>query len=562
MEGPPVSNSSSILSTTTTTTTTTTTIRPTTTTTTTTTLPTTTTTWPTTTSIVTTTQQSRTTTGHPTTVSTIPVTSKSITSSLSTPILSSLTSTSGTVSASAIGPIPTTTVTDSSSGFPKVAVIGVSVAGVIIVGFVTIVLFMKHKQRHRAHKALTQDDLFDHLPVEPSPTPFMSMPGHHYSHHKDHDNVHDHELEPMYHNGGEYNHMHHHGGDIHHDHHYHHDQNHHHHHDPSQNHAHDNNPGQDPGQQNMHQNHPGLDQGGDGQQGFQSNGQGVQGNGQGFQGNGQGFQGNGQGFQGNGHGFQGANGQGLQGNGQGFQGGSHGTGSHVTQPTSTPGGGGVGHQGPGAPSQQIGGGGGHQAPISHGVPGSNSDLPISPIPPPLVNRPASRMRPDSSNQYSMLVPASPTISSFSGEGGLVDDTSIPAQGTMTIAPLPLNYSNSIGSSVSSWEDRSQDLGYSPRSKQALLNQARLYDTNSSQHNSGRVFPSTNVATIPVPQAPEVRAPQDASQTDAIGSFVSTGNVSSLNTFDRRHPQSHDTSQGSDSLFDFSSEPSSRNPQNR
>ncbi|KAF9110674.1 hypothetical protein BGX27_006022 [Mortierella sp. AM989] len=437
---------------------------------------------------------------------------------------------------------------------------------------------MKYKSRQRRHKALEQDDMFDHLPIDPSsPAPLMKMTsgtGHHYPHHHGNDNyyqqnmhnqgeMHGHELEPMYENGGEYNQMHHMdhtGGDMHHDYHNHHHDTHYD-HDPGQtnmqsdmhNHSHGyDNPYQDqPGQSNMHHQEPGFNQGGNGQ-GFQGDG------GQGFQGDG------GQGFQGgDGQGFQGGDGQGFQGNGgQGFQGdGSQGF--TQTQPTSTPGSGGMMNQCPTPgdpgisqlnPVQTVGGI--QQLPIA----GFSGGLPPAPVPP-LVNRPntGSKPRPDSSNQYSILMPTSPTNSTFSGEGGLIDGTSIPAQGAMTIAPLPLDYRHSIASSNDSWEDKSQEYGYSPQSKQALLNQTRYYDASASQHNSGRVFASPNIATISAINPSGVRSPQDATQVDVYGSATSAGFASSLNTFDRRHPQSHEEAQGTDSLFHVASR-DSRNPQ--
>ncbi|KAF9158606.1 hypothetical protein BGX20_003312 [Mortierella sp. AD010] len=471
-------------------------------------------------------------------------------------------STSSATSASALGPIPTSSDTDPSSGFPTAAVIGIVVAGVVIVGIAMTVLIMKHHRRQRSHKALEQDDLFDHLPIEPSsPAPLMTvMNGLHMPH-----DVQQHELEPMYQNG-EYNHAHH-DYDHHHDHNYHH----HDHYD------------HDPSQQNMQ--HDGLNQGGNG--GFQGDGQGIhQGGNGGFQGDGQGmhqggsggFQGDGQGIhqgiQGGNQGFQGGNqgNQGFQPTHQGIQGGNQGfhdpgsQGFTHSQPTTTPGGNGAMGQGP-TPGGAIGGGfGGGSQGISNVSPPQHFGAGVGQLPPPinLQTRPSGgfKVRPDSSNQYAILMPASPTITTLSGEGGLVDNTSVPAQGAMTVAPLPLDYRHSITSSNDSWDDRSQDLGYSPHSTQPILNQSRYYDTTSSQYNSGRVFPSPGIATVPVAHSSEVRSPQDSSHEVKFDSVVSTGTVSSLNTIHRRHPQSHEGSEGSGSLFAVSSSASSRNPQDR
>ncbi|KAG0020146.1 hypothetical protein BGZ80_004697 [Entomortierella chlamydospora] len=241
-------------------------------------------------------------------------------------------------------------------------------------------------------------------------------------------------------------------------------------------------------------------------------------------------------------------------------------GTKGSKPTTTPGGNGAMGQGP-TPGGAIGGGfGGGSQGISNVNPLQHIGAGVGQLPPPinLQTRPSGgfKVRPDSSNQYAILMPASPTITTLSGEGGLVDDTSVPAQGTVTVAPLPLDYRHSITSSNDSWDDRSQDLGYSPHNTQTVLNQSRYYDATSSQHNSGRVFPSPNIATIPVAHSSEVRSPQDSSHEVKFDSIVSNGNVSSLNTFDRRHPQSHEGSEGSGSLFAVSSSASSRNPQDR
>ncbi|KAI1297779.1 hypothetical protein EDD11_006927 [Mortierella claussenii] len=501
-----------------------------------------------------------------------------------------------TASATILGSSPTSVPNggDPGPGFPKVAVIGVSVAGVVIIGFVSTILIMKKRgKRLNRHKALGQEDLFDHLPIRPTspPVPLMMTTtagyqphqhrhGHDNHHHsyeenvQEHGGAHPHETEPMYHHSGNYHPM------GHHDFHHHHDPGYH--QDPTQGHAH---------------------QGGPDHQGFQDQGQAHQGSqGQGGQGQNQGLPDQGtahhyqpghhgladQGGASQGHGFQDPHAQGLSQQGTAHQGGYHIPTQNVAAPgqaipNQTPGVTGGHPFPPQNPLQTLGGG---QAPPptvphAHGLPGANFNAPVGAPVPPLASRPVSTTR------YSILMPASPTTTHYSVDGGLVDETEVPARGSATIGPLPLSNIDRVPSMASSrssvgyyggaggaWDDGSNtsgyqhEFGYSPvMNKQPLLNHALYHDASSQQHTSGRVLPgggvvSPKIATIPTITSPTVRAPQDDSEADRVGSMVSSGNVSSLNTFDRRHPQTHEGSDGSGSLFDPSLQPLVRNPQNQ
>ncbi|KAF9348008.1 hypothetical protein BGX34_002757 [Mortierella sp. NVP85] len=151
--------------------------------------------------------------------------------------------------------------------------------------------------------------------------------------------------------------------------------------------------------------------------------------------------------------------------------------------------------------------------------------PLAPAPP-LINRPktGSIVRPESSSTYSVLMPSSP--STHSVDLGHIDEAG-------------------------------EDIGYSPQSKQALLDQTRYHDAISAQHPNPRVL-SPKVATIPSTQVHEARAPQ-LRDSEAVGAILTTGNTSSLNTFDRRHPQSHESDSARDSLF-FDPSTNVRGPQ--
>ncbi|KAF9991102.1 hypothetical protein BGZ75_006056, partial [Mortierella antarctica] len=228
-------------------------------------------------------------------------------------------------------------------------------------------------------------------------------------------------------------------------------------------------------------------------------------------------------------------------------------------------------------------------------------LPVHEVVPDMRRAPKinSSSRPPSS-QYSMLL-ASPTNSHATADYGLVDETSVPARGTMAIGPhyssppalqasLSHRVSNISQTSSGYWEDpqQQQDYGYSPTNKQSLLDQSRYYNQQQQQdgsyvrppqvpagssaiaataHTSSRVLPipSPRIATIPppLPTVPEVRAPQDRN-SEAVGAVTSTGNVSDINTFDRRHPQTNP-----EGVFDYDSvfyqnltSPTARDPQQR
>jgi hypothetical protein len=204
--------------------------------------------------------------------------------------------------------------------------------------------------------------------------------------------------------------------------------------------------------------------------------------------------------------------------------------------------------GGGHPAQTLGGG--HPATQPLGVLGSSGPVPpAGPVPPPLVNRPKtnSLTRPESTAFYSVLMPVSPTTTNHSADLSHIEEA------LATHAPI-----DTTAIPVDSVDSVAQDLGYSPQSKKVLLDQTRYHDATSSQHTSSRVFQSPRIATVPSTQPPEIRAPQER-HSEHVGSIISTGNVSSLNTFDRRHPQSHEGDSARDSLF-YDYPPVARAPQ--
>ncbi|KAG0262051.1 hypothetical protein BG011_000404 [Mortierella polycephala] len=255
------------------------------------------------------------------------------------------------------------------------------------------------------------------------------------------------------------------------------------------------------------------------------------------------------------------------------------------QPNAQQGGGDLGHQDPsgqgghsdqnnmyhGRPDNQDPfhhfGGGQQPAPVPQPVHVPGSDAPMLP---PVITSDMRRsklnaMRPDSTVQYL----ASPTHSNATVDYTLLEDVSV--SGSMPPGHRPLSTATSYRTSLSSagggggrgpgntmqtWDENmqqqhQQQYGYSPRNEQAFLDQAHYQEDGSllqhsqsyirpspaGMHTSSRVLPvSPRIATIPPPQlAPEVRAPQDRN-SETVAAIVSTGNVSSLNTFDRRHPQ--------------------------
>ncbi|KAG0333330.1 hypothetical protein BG000_009248 [Podila horticola] len=529
----PPTRPSSTSSSTTTTSSTTTWIPPTTTTTTTTTPPTTTTTWTTPTTTRPTTTDTPTTRPPTTTTTTPAVIPPTTVPNRTTTSAGVLTSNSGSVTSITLGATPNGVKTTDDGGLPEAAVIGIGVTAALIVGFVIMV--MVYKTRHRRHKALGQDDLFDHLPIEspkPPPPPMGNihhLAGHgvgHQEHNNHNHNDHHHETDNLYNNSEYHHHQGHHGDHQGYDHHYDGDQG------TSQHH---------PGDLNQAPNQGGH--GASGNQGFSGGdgGQGISGN-QGFSGNGQGF-GN-QGFGGNQggldqlgsththtgfeghHGFDGHHGFGhggghSSGQGQGFSNGPSGAQPQGFTPTNQPFG-----PGPSQSTGNIGGAGIGSTGVNLGHIVSTTPLPpAGPVldykkPPPLAPRPDSTI-------------TSPTLTS-------------PSSG--------LDHRASISSVASSgilqpWDGDSahtyaNNTGYSPQSKQNLLTQVQ--GANYSQdlnyvrpppHASPRVLVSPTIATIPPANVrPMVRAPQDRTSSEAVGAITSTGNVSSLNTFDRRHPQ--------------------------
>ncbi|KAK3805615.1 MAG: hypothetical protein J3Q66DRAFT_360459 [Benniella sp.] len=495
-----------------------------------------------------------------------------------------------TPSASISSNLPTTK-SDAEGGLTQGAIIGIVIVSLAVVGIIVSFFVIRHTRR-RNHKPLYPegDDFLSHLPIDgpTSPPPMSNKPnylhnnsGHHYP--KDQGGG---EYDPMYHQGD----YHHGGGDGHHD--YYQDQGY-----VDQGHGY----GQDGQYQGFSdQGHGFSDQGqahhggGDGYQGYSDQGHGFGDQGQAYSGDGQfdhlnqghGHQGGGgdgyQGFSDTGHHggggdgqFQGFSDQGttqggggqtqVQPQGHGFdQGGANqlgggtqdpgsqgfsnqgpsGTFQTTPQPTSGPGGsnglgGGFQNNLPGGnqtglpdnPFQNIGQGYQSGQPPSQ-QPGSMSSSgeppvlpPLAPAPP-LINRPktGSIVRPESSSTYSVLMPSTP--STHSVDLGHIDEAG-------------------------------EDLGYSPRSKQALLDQTRYHDAISTQHPNPRVL-SPKIATIPSTQVHEARAPQ-LRDSEAVGAILTTGNTSSLNTFDRRHPQSHESDSARDSLF-FDPSTNVRGPQ--
>ncbi|KAG0024864.1 hypothetical protein BGZ81_007572 [Podila clonocystis] len=458
-----------------------------------------------------------------------------------------------------LGPAPTGIKTTDDGGLPKAAVIGIGVTAALIVGFVVTV--MVYKTRHR-HKALDQDDLFGHLPIEspkPPPPPMDNIHhlsghyavGHQAHHNHNHNSHHHHETDNLYDNSEYHHHNHygdqdfnHHGDHQGYDHHYDGDQG------TSQHH---------PGDFNQAPNQDGHGaggnqgfSGGDGGQGFSDNQGFSDGQGYGNQGFG-GNQGGGldqlgsthnqTGFEGH-HGFDGQQGfDGHQGfdqggpssgqdqgfgndpsGGQGFSNGPSGAQPQGFTPTNQSFG-----PGPSQPTGNIGGTGIGSTSINTGINFgyvvSTPPPPAGPIldykkPPPLAPRPDSTI-------------TSPTLTA-----GLDHRASI---SSVTSSGILQSWD---GDSSSTPMNTGYSTGYSPQSKQNLL--AQFQAANYSQdlnyvrpppaNASSRVLVSPTIATIPQAVKPVVRAPQDRTSSDVVGAITSTGNVSNMNTYDRRHPQ--------------------------
>ncbi|KAF9954958.1 hypothetical protein BGZ72_004152 [Mortierella alpina] len=494
--------------------------------------------------------------------------------------------------------------TDTEGGLPTVAVVGIAVVGVLVVGFVVTVFVMKSRGTRR-HKPLGQTDLFDHLPIDPpAPLPPMTTSGYHpqhymhQNHHQQHDNIadhggaHQHELDNLYNNTDYHQQMDqqydHHGADGHHDHHHHDYNDHHQTHDTYQ---------------------PDLNQGQAHQGNFYDQSQGFSDQGQAYQGQ----------QPGGGGGHQGGIPDQLGANQSGF----HDPGTHGISDQGTAYQGQLDHHFDPSPSDQAPG---HQNPLTQigdsqppalhqsvNMPGPGLGgvpppmLPLHEVVPDMRRAPKinSASRPPSS-QYSMLL-ASPTNSHATADYGLVDETSGPARGTMAIgshyssppppqASLSHRMSNISHTSSGYWDEtqapQQQEYAHSPTNKQSLLDQSRYYNQQQHQplqqdgsyvrppqistgssaiattaHTSSRVLPvpSPRIATIPppLPTVPEVRAPQDRN-SEAVGAITSTGNVSSINTFDRRHPQTNPEGiMDHDNAFYYNlTSPTARDPQQR
>ncbi|KAI9237353.1 MAG: hypothetical protein BYD32DRAFT_461677 [Podila humilis] len=431
---------------------------------------------------------------------------------------------------------PTGIKTTDDGGLSKPTVIGIGVTAAVIVGFVFTV--MAYKTRHRRHKALNQDDLFDHLPIE-SPKPPPPPMGNIHHHHHETDNLY---------NNSDYNQHNYHQGHQDHGYDHHGDHN-------NYDHHHD-------GDQGTSQHNPGdiSQQTPSGNQGF-GGGNGGQGGNQGFSGGNQGFGGNQgggldqlgstqgpthTGFNG-GHGHHGFNGHhhhgidsnsGPSGQGQGFGNGPSGSGSQGFgngpsgaqpqgfTPTNQPFG-----PGPSQPTGNIGGTGvGGGMGVNTGV---NLGHVVSTMPPPPptpvlnLKKPPLAPRPDST------ILTSPTFTAPSGLDYRTSISSVASSGILQPWEEPHNTTNM------------NMTGYSPPGRQNLLQQVQAAHYNQDLNyvrpppaNPPRVMVSPTIATIPPPAdtKPVVRAPQDRTSSEAVGAITTTGNVSGLNTFDRRHPQ--------------------------
>jgi len=289
--------------------------------------------------------------------------------------------------------------------------------------------------------------------------------------------------------------------------------------------------------------------GGDGYQGLSDNGQGFSNQGQAHHG-GDGYQGfSDTGHHGGGDGqFQGLSDQGttqggggqtqIQPQGHGFdQGGADQLGGGA-QGFHDPGSEGFSNQGPSgtfqttsqltsAPSDSGGLGSGFQ----NGLPGGNqtslpdnigqrhpSGQPGAPqqrtyVLPPIGTAPAlihrtkvGSMRPESTSQYSVLIPSSSINTTRQSH---IDETG-------------------------------EDLGYSPRSSQALVDPTRYHDPNSRVQ-------SPSITTIPFTQLHEARGPQVRYGEEAMG-IPSPVNRSPPNIVERGHPQLQEYASAGDGMF--------------
>ncbi|KAF8948179.1 hypothetical protein BGZ47_006142 [Haplosporangium gracile] len=484
----------------------------------------------------------------------------------------------------------------SGGGIPKVAVIGIVVAGVVIIGFVSIVLVMKNQRHKRRQRELDPSELFGHFHNPPPPSPLThSTSGHHHNKHDqypednqyDHGGTHQHEMEQLYHNS-DYHHQNHHGvhDGGHHGHHGHHGGDHNgydhggghdsggtsqaqSHYDPSS--------GQGQAQSNTYNNpssggHQAI--GNDGATGNQYAPNGGNGSGGGdFQGVGQGMSDTGTGYGHSGNDFGGC------GQGQ-------------VDPSSGYGGNGVsgGSSNIGTPSTGTGGVGGMGSPPTTSIPsgfqGGYAPYAIGAIPPPVPFIPNR----NSSNRNRISV--NPVNTTAQQESYLLDMTSIPApQGTSSTSYRPLdrfssntsrstyNSGNGGNSPVpppipphpssstithSTWDDSTQEF----RPERPLSQTSMASSTTTGPYHQSIGSPVMYQDFIPSPHTKSpspmiasvlplttsstagtrrsVGAPQDRGPDLAA---ASGGQASDLNTFERRAPQTQQENvQNPDSLF--------------
>ncbi|KAF9924682.1 hypothetical protein FBU30_005401 [Linnemannia zychae] len=539
-------------------------------------------TWPTTT---TTTNPRTTTTKNPRTTTdpikpTIPTTSSSgIATTFTSQIYSPPNSVISTSTDLSVIPTSTKGPGNGNGGLPKVAVIGIAAAGVIIIGFVSVVLVMKNQRHKKQQKELDPNELFGHFHNPPSPSPLTHITsGHHHNKHHQHLNDDHYPQDDGYDHGGDHHEMEklYNNSDYHHNHN-HHDGHHHHHHD-----------GHHHGDYNGYDHHYDTG-GGQGQSGQGIGGDGVQSQGQGFGDSGGHFdygqgQGQGQSMGGGEHGHYPYDnyGNGVEsgynhGQDYGFgQGGGDLASPYGNGVTGGTGGGFSGGGNSGVGVQSI-------TPIN---PGFQSVYPVatSAIPPsvPFITK----------NTSSNRISVDPTNTTAQTEYALLDLTSVPAQNSVTTNYRPLDrfFSNASQSTRHSgaggsspvppliparpdssvvthmtWDDTTQEYRPDrPLSQTSLASSAGPYQSlGSPVIYQDFIPPSTTKSPPPLPTtttAPvsvitnvagtrrSVGAPQDRGP-DILVSPVSTGQVSDLNAFERRAPQTQqESSQNPDSLF--------------
>ncbi|KAF9122834.1 hypothetical protein BGX30_001758 [Mortierella sp. GBA39] len=542
---------------------------------------------------------------------------RTTTTTLSAPFTSLISSppTSLIPSSTGLSVIPTSTKgagDGTGGGIPKVAVIGIAAAGVVIIGFVSIVLVMKNQRHKRRQKELDPNELFG-----PSTLTNITS-GHHQSkHHQhpdddqypedqygDHGGAHQHEMEQLYHNN-DYHHQNHHG---------HYDGGHHGHHGGDHNGydhggGHDSGTNQAPGHYDPSSGQ-GQAIGNDGATGNQYAPNSGNGGGGNFQGVGHGASdtgnynyGVGQGqsvggadqghhlYDGYGGGHDTGYGHGSSGNDFGGYGQGH------VDPSSGYGGNGVSGGGSnigvaGTGTGGISGGVGGSQPITSipsGLQGGYAPYSIGAIPPPvpfIANRnPSNR------------VPVNPANTTAQQESYLLDLTSIPApQGTSSTSYRPLNrfssnashsthYSGGTvggnspvppppvparpGSSTithSTWDNSTQEF----RPDRPLSQTSMASSTTAGAYHQSVGSPIMYQDFIPPPNTNRVPSPMIASVLPATTSSstagvrrsvgapqdrgpemasVSGGQASDLNSFERRAPQTQENAQDPDSMFD-------------